>query len=165
MDESIVLVVVLAVISFVGSMAKKAQSKMESDKQKDAAAKRAKKAQAFGEEKTSREQVRAAGGMSSFSAASERQETMRPFGGAASQASDPSMQPMKMSTAFQGDPREARRIIPGATMDERDASERENGNRPIELQFTEDALLQGIILAEVLKRPKPGSFRQMPANR
>ncbi len=164
MDESIVLVIVVAVISFVGSMMKKAQTVQNANKKATSAVpKQASKPL----EAPMQPQARAFGDtMSPFGNQDSQPETMRPFGDQERQMGG-SMQTQAMSTAFQSEHTD-HRIARGETMDERDAgvrAQRDADSNHIDLQWDKDSLLQGIILAEVLKRPKPGGFKKLPANR
>lgn len=169
MESSIVLVIVVLAVSFIGSMMKKAQSMQEANKKKETAATNVQREQNLREVRQKKVETRAFGEtMSAFGNQSEPQETMRPFGGEASQTSNPSMQPQQMSTLFGDDKAHTRRVVRSETIDERDADERarmDANSNQIELHFDKDSLLQSIILAEALKRPKPGSFKRLPANR
>ncbi len=159
MDNSLVIVIVLAVISLFGSITKKAQSKMEEDKRKEAAEKRGKKEQTPERAASAKSRARSADAQPALRGTGANRPTMQPFGGAP-HPSDPSMQPGEMSTFF-GDDKRDHRVVREETPDPRVTADGES----IDIKYDKDSLLQGIILAEVLKRPTPGSFRRLPANR
>lgn len=167
MEDRMVVVIVALVISFIASMIKKAQSIQNAAKKKEGADKgfQGELKLRADSKKTSPSAV-PSDPIPTLPHQESDQSTIRPFGGAAAESSGEWTQPM--SSSFGDAAPKQNHTMRGVSVKAADTGVRapaEDEISPIAISLQRDSLLQGVILAEVLKRPKPGAFSRLPADR